>query len=170
MGRYFEMQCKRLGRILPGALLVSLILLGGLLLIFRTTVEQEAAAGSQRFRVAMVGYTDDPFLQLGLSALTGYDSSRLTLDIELMDQAQAVRELRDGSIAAYVEIPEGFIDQAMVGNILPLKFVSTTGAAGLTSIVKDELTGVISHVLRHTQKGVYGMEQAVRENEQNRYI
>lgn len=158
------MQVKRLGRVLPGALLASLILLGGLLLVFRLTVEKDSTGPeNQRFRVAMVGYTDDPFLQMGLSALQGFDSSRLTLDIQLMEQEQARKALSSGQIAAYVEIPEGFIEAARVGNIMPLKFVSTTGAAGLTSIVKDEITGVISQVLHHSQKGVYGMEHVVRD-------
>ena len=167
MGRYFWIQCKRLSRMLPGAVLATLILLGGLLLVFRLTVEQDSqTVEKQRFRVAMVGYTDDPYLQLGLSAMTGFDSSRMTLDIQMMEQTRAKQALRSGLIAAYVEIPEGFMDEAMVGNILPLKFVTTTGAAGLTSIIKDEITTVISTVLRHTQKGVYGMEHAVRDNGQ----
>ena len=158
------MQVKRLSRVLPGALLASLILLGGLLLVFRYAVEKDSTGPeNQRFRVAMVGYTDDPFLQMGLSALQGFDNSRLTLDIQLMESEQAREALSSGRIAAYVEIPEGFIEEARMGNIMPLKFVSTTGAAGLTSIVKDEVTDVIAHVLHHSQKGVYGMEHVVRD-------
>lgn len=165
MGKYFCLQGKRLSRILPGALLAALVLLGGLLLVFRLTVEKDAAAAeNQKFRVAMVGCTDDPFLQAGMTAISGFDSARFSLDIRQMDREQAERALSKGQIAAYVEIPQGFIDEAMMGNILPLKFVSTTGAAGLTSIVKDEITDVIASVLRESQKGVYGMEHAVRDN------
>lgn len=165
MGKYFYLQGKRLGRVLPGALLAALVLLGSLLVIFKLTVEQDAAGEeNQKFRVAMVGYEDDPFLQAGMAAMTGFDSSRFSLDIRQMNREQALQALSKGQIDACVEIPEGFMEEAMVGNILPLKFVSTTGAAGLTSIVKDEITDVIASVLRESQKGVYGMEYAVRDN------
>lgn len=167
MSKYFWMQGKRLGRVLPGALLAALVLLGSLLVIFRLTVEQDAAGEeNQKFRIALVGYEDDPLLEVGLSAMTGFDSSRFTLDVSKMDQPSAHQALSSGQIDAYLEIPEGFIDEAMVGNILPLKFVSTTGAAGLTSIVKDEITDVISDILIEGQKGVYGMDQAAEENGQ----
>lgn len=159
------MQGKRLGKSLPGALLAALVLLGSLLAIFQLAVRQDAdSAENQKFPVALVGYTDEPFLQMGLTALSAFDSSRFSLDIQQMELGQAQKALSRGDIAAYVEIPEGFIEEALYGNILPLKFVSTTGAAGLVSIFKDEVTDVISEILLSAQKGVYGMESAVRDN------
>ena len=165
MERYFWMQSKRLGKSLPGALLAALILLGSLLGIFSLVVQQDAqSVENQKFPVALVGYTDEPFLQMGLTALAAFDSTRFSLDIQQMELKQAQDALARGDISAYVEIPEGFIEEALKGRILPLKFVSTTGAAGLVSIFKDEITEVISQILLSAQKGVYGMESAVWEN------
>ena len=165
MERYFWMQGKRLGKCLPGAILAALVLLGSLLAIFGIVVRQDAdSAENQKFPVALVGYTDEPFLQMGLTALSAFDSSRFSLDIRQMELAQAQKALAQGDIAAYVEIPESFINEALMGNILPLKFVSTTGATGLVSIFKDEITDVISQILLSAQKGVYGMESAARDN------
>ena len=166
MERYFWMQCRRLGKYLPGALLAALALLGGLLAVFGLTTRQAAMdPEKQKFSVALVGDTDEPFLQMGLAAISAFDSSRFSLDIRQMDQSAAKAALQKGEIAAYVEIPPGFMDAAMYGDILPLHFVSTTGAAGLVSIVKEELTAVLSQILLSAQKGVYGMESAVREND-----
>ena len=165
MERYFWMQGKRLGKCLPGAILASLVLLGSRLAIFGFVVRQDAeSAEKQKFPVALVGYTDEPFLQMGLTALAAFDSSRFSLDIRQMELESAQKALAQGDIAAYVEIPEGFINEALMGNILPLKFVSTTGATGLVSIFKDEITDVISQILLSAQKGVYGMESAVWDN------
>lgn len=165
MNRFFWMQTKRLGKAFPGALLAALILLGSLLAIFGLVVRQDAAGEeNHKFQVALVGYTDEPFLQMGLQAMSAFDSTRFSMDIRQMEQEDAQKALAAGDIAAYVEIPEGFIEEAMTGNILPLKFVSTTGAAGMVSIFKDEITDVISQILLSAQKGVYGMESAVRNN------
>ena len=165
MDKYFWMQGKRLCRSMPGALLAAVILLGSLLGIFSLMVRQDAAgAQKQKLRVALVGYTENEYLQMGLTVMSQYDSARFSLEIQQMEPEQAKRALARGEIAAYVEVPAEFMDQAMQGNIVPLKFVTTTGAVGLVSIFKDELTGVISEVLFSAQKGVFGVESAVRDN------
>lgn len=165
MDRFFWMQGKRLGKIFPGALLAAIILLGSLLAIFGLVIRQDAAGEeNHKFQVALVGYTDDPFLQMGMEAVAAFDSSRFSLELCQMELKDAQKALQAGRIAAYVEVPEGFVSEALRGNILPLKFVSTVGATGLVSIVKEGLTDVISQVLLSAQKGVFGMENAVRDN------
>ena len=166
MDKYFLMQSKRLGKRLPGAILAAVVLLGSLLLVFRMMVQQDAAEPeNQKFQVAMVGDTDDPFLQMGLMAMTGFDSSRFSLEIVQMETEQAKQSLARGEIAAYVVIPENFVDEAFMGNILPLKFVSTIGSSGLVSLFKEEITDIISGILVSAQKGVFGMESAVEDHQ-----
>lgn len=168
MKKYVFAQCKRMARFFPGAFLAALVLLGSLLAVFSLTVDKNASkAENQKFAVAIVGYTDDPFLQMGLSALKAFDSSRFSLDIQQMQTQQANEALARGEIAAYVEVPENFMDAAFRGEILPLKFVSTTGAAGLVSIFKDEITAVFSQILLSAQKGVFGMAEAAADNGQS---
>lgn len=165
MKQYFVLRCKQLAKYLPGMFLAMLVLLGSLLGVFSLLVRQDAQSeDKQKFQIALVGFTDDPFLQLGLSALESFDSTRFALDIWQLTKEQAQSALARGEIAAYVVIPENFVDEAMDGNIIPLDFVSTTGATGLVSIVKDELTIVISNLLLNAQKGVYGMADVARKN------
>ena len=165
MKRLFWLQSKRLGKALPGAFLAAVVLLGSLLAVFGLVIRQDAASDkNQKFPVALVGYTDEPFLQMGLNAVAAFDSTRFSVDIRQMELEDAKKALTAGQIAAYVEIPENFVNEAMVGNILPLKFVSTTGAAGMVSIFKQELTDVISQILLSAQQGVFGMESVVRDN------
>lgn len=165
MNRYFLMQSKRLGKSLPGALLAALVLLGSLFAVFSLTVLRDAQkTDNQKLPVALVGEADEPFLQMGLQAMTAFDSSRFSVDIRQMELEEAKKALQMGQIAAYVQIPESFIDEALHGKIQPLTFVSTTGAAGLVSIFKEEITDMISDVLLAAQKGVYGMADAAGEN------
>lgn len=161
MGKYFLTQCKRLLRYLPGALLVTVLLLAGLMTALTLTTRQAAnSEEQQRFPIALSGSTDDMFLQMGLSALESFDSTRFSLQILEMEESEAATALELGQISAYVVVPEGFMDAAFRGQMLPLKFVSTAGASGLVSIFKEEVTKVISTVVLYSQKNVIGMIDA----------
>jgi len=163
MGSYFLMQCKRIARYLPGAFLAMLVLLGGLLAVFSMMVRQDAIAPeNQKFQVGMVGTAGDTMVQMGLAALKSFDSSQMSMEIVEMTEPEARAALEKGAIGAYIVIPEDFVDEAMTGHILPLKFVSTTGAASVVSVFKEEVTDVISVLLLESQRGVYGMQGAMK--------
>lgn len=165
MFKYLQLQCKRLLRYLPGALLAAAILAGSLYLAFFLFAQQnDAKEENQKFPFAICGQTDDSFLQMGLSTLTSFDSTRFALDILEMEEADASAALAKGEISAYVVIPEGFMEAAFAGQILPIKFYTTTGARGIVSIVKEELSSMISVLLLSSQKGVYAMWDTMIDN------
>jgi len=164
MKQYFWLQCKRLSRYLPGAFLVVLILLGGLAGVLGVTMDQQAQKEeNHKFRIGVVGPMDDPLLQVGVEAIRNYDSSQLAMELVSMEESQAKKDLAMGRISAYIVVPEGFVENALSGTILPLRFVSTVGSSGMSSIVQQELTDAISLVLTDAQKGVYGMYQVTGE-------
>ncbi len=159
--KFFYLQIKRVMRILPMVLLVAAILFGSLFVVYTEATKLLSSEETEvRLKVAMVGSVDDTYLQLGLAAVQTFDSSRMALDIVTMEESQAKRAMERGDIAAMVVIPEGFIDKAFYGEILPLKYVTTSGAVGLVSILKDEITAVINDLLIHAQKGIYGAGNA----------
>lgn len=166
MGTYCYLQIKRLARFLPGALCVVLLLLAALLTAFTVMVRSDAAGEeNQKIRIAMTGTAEDGMLQMGLAAMRSFDSTQFTLELVEMAEPEARTALQRGQIGAYLVIPDGFMDEAMNGNILPIKFVSTTGAAGMVTIFKEEVSQVISSILLESQQGVYGMQKAMRDNE-----
>ena len=156
MKRYFLLQCKRALRAFLGMLCVILVLLAGLLITCSTLDRQQIQSGT-KFQIALCGTAQDHFLQMGMAALQTFDSTRFAMEIQSMAEPEAAAALARGDIAAYVVIPEGFSEAAAYGNILPLKYVSTTGAAGMVSMVKDEITGVITDIVMESQRCVYGM-------------
>ena len=165
MGRYFQLQCKRMLRYLPGVLLATLILLGAMLLIFQLLVGQSnTGEENQKVAIALCGETDHPFLQMGITAMTSFDSSKMALEVLEMEEAEATHALASGNIAAYAVIPEGFVDAAFAGDIMQIKFCSTTGATGMVSLLKEELSRVVSDLLLNSQEGVYGMWDALVDN------
>lgn len=157
MKQLWILQIKRLLRMLPPVLLAAVVLFGCLTAIYDAVIRVESDDTAQaKFRVGLVGTAGDTYLELGLAALETFDDSRFAVEIITMDEAQAERELIRGNIPAYVVIPEGFMDAALRGEILPLKYVSTSGAVGLVSLFKDEVTSVIGDLLEEAQKGIYG--------------
>ena len=163
MKRYGLLQCKRIARFLPGGLLAMIVLLGSLLSVFSALTSAGAAEDGARVKIAMVGTAGDSMVQMALSALKTYDSTQLSMEILEMEEAEAHTALERGDISAYIVIPDNFVEEAQDGHIIPMKYVSTTGAAGLTTILKDEFTDVISLLLLESQRGVYGMYDAMWE-------
>ena len=164
MGRYFYLQCKRLGRSLPGALCVILALCLCLALVFSMTMaSEENREENNPFPIAIAGQTDDLFFQLGLQTLEALDSSRFSLEILSLTEQEAKTALTRGQIAAYAVIPDGFMDAAFYGQLMPIRFVSTVGSSTMVSVFKDEVTQMITQVVTQSQKGVFGMGDALSD-------
>lgn len=145
-------------------LLVMTLMAGGLYLAYQTILEDWVNDDSRtRLTVAAVGTETDTMLQVGFSALETMDSSRFSLELVKMDEQQAKNALLNGSISAYVVFPEGFLDQALHGNINPLRFVSTTGNRDIISLLKDELTTALGEILLSSEYGAFGLGMALRE-------
>ena len=166
MGSYILLQTKRLLRYLPGAFCVILALLVGLGAAFGALVGNNAAADeNQKVRIAIAGNADNVLLQMGLAAASSLDSTQFSLELVQMEEQEAHAALAQGRISAYAVLPEQFMEQAMDGNILPIRFVSTTGATGMVTIFKEEVSRVISGVVLEAQQGVYGMQKAMRDHD-----
>ncbi len=162
-GLYFWLQLKRNLKMLPFVLTVAVALCVGLALVFQIVLAQDAGReDKQKFKIGVVGETEDGYLGFGIEALKSFDSSRFSMEIVEMDEETAKEQLTSGEIAAYVVIPDEFVEKAVQGEFLSLRFVSTSGASSLNSLFKEEITGVISDILMASQQGVYGLEQAMR--------
>ncbi len=158
MRKYFGLQWKRVSRYLIGAIAVVLILMGGLLLAFSAMTSMASdSQENQKVQVGICGDVEDPIMQMGLTAITALDSSRFTMEVQILPEAEASGMLEAGDLAAYVVIPEGFMEEALCGNLIPIKMVTTSGSASVVSIFKDEVTKVIAGIVVDAQKGVFGM-------------
>lgn len=166
MRNYCLLQLKRAARYLPWALCVVLVLFGCMSLVFQAMTAEEQAeteAKTTKFKVGVVGTAGDQYLQWGLAAMQ-FDSSAMSISLKPMEEADAIAALERGEIAAYLVFPEGFMDNALYGNVMKLRFVSTAGAASTVSIIKQEITGVVDGILSACESGSYGVGDAIRDN------
>lgn len=165
MKRYFVIQLKRLLRILPPVLIVAAILFGCLGVVYDAIMSMDDDAGDQmKYQVGLVGTAGDTYLSMGLAAVESFDSTRYSVEFVEMEESEAEAAMRRGAIAAFIVIPDGFLDAAFYGDIMPLKFVCSSGSLGLEAMVKDELTQVIEIILIESQKGIYGAGNALEAN------
>lgn len=166
MGKYFVMQLKRAARFVPYGLCVVLVLFGCLGMVYQAMVaaqEAENAEQTAKIRVGIVGTAGDKYMQWGLAAMQ-FDSSAMSIQMAQMEESEAVSALEQGEIAAFVVFPENFVDEALYGNVQQLRFVSTVGATGLVSIIKEEVTVIVERVLVACESGSYGVGEALSDN------
>ena len=164
MGKYFCLQLKRLLRILVPALLVAAILFGCLSLAYQAVGSLLGNSDQQaKINFGVVGTAGDTFLEMGMLALNTIDSSRFAINFVTVDEDEAESMMRRGELAAFVVIPEGFMDAAMYGEIMPVKYVSTVGAVSIVSLLKDEITQLVEDIVIETQKGIFGTGDAMRD-------
>lgn len=162
MRKYFIIQLKRLLRILPPILVVAAILFGCLAVVYDAILSMDDEEGEiTKFKVGIVGTAGDTYLQMGLAAAESFDSSRYTIEFVEMEEADAEIAMRRGQLSAFIVIPDGFLDAAMYGEFMTMKYVCAAGALGLVSMIKDELTQVIEVMLLEAQKGIYGSGDAL---------
>ncbi|MBP3300541.1 MAG: ABC transporter permease [Clostridia bacterium] len=164
MRTYFRLQLKRVWKRLPLLLLSVTVLTGSLLLLLGALLRSDAQGEEKtRVRIAVVGNSEESYMEIGLVALESIDNSRFALDVSPMSEAEAEAALKKREISAYVIFPDGFIQDAMNGKVKPLSYVTYGGAGGLTALFEREITEVISDFALYSQKGTYGSSSALRE-------
>ena len=166
MKKYFCVQLKRVARFLPWGLCVVLVLFLCMTVVYNAMRADSAAASeaeNTRIKIAVVGTANDRYLKLGLAAMQ-FDSTAMSMQLVAMEEDAAIAALLQGEIGAYFVFPENFLDDAFYGNVHRLRFVSTMGAAGLVSIVKDEILSIADNALVACESGSYGVGDALLAN------
>lgn len=165
MIKYFTLQLKRAWKVLPAAILVSVILFSGLLVVLTGLMNMLTnSKENQIFVVGVTGDLDNEYLQWGMTALQTVDESRFTIEFQEMTRQEAITALEKGKISAYVVIPDEFMDKAFYGEILPLTFVTTEGMEDMGVLMKNEITKMVTDILVYSQKGVFGVADMLQDN------
>lgn len=156
----------------PFVLTVTLVLLLGMGIIFSGLMSYFYSSDTQkRFTIGISGDTDDTYIHWGLAALQSMDEDRFSVEFAEMSQLQAQKALEKGEISAYVILPENFMEKAISGGIEPITYVTSAGLEGVTSLLKKEITQIVTEMVVQSQKGAYGLWDALKDQglDQNIY-
>ena len=162
---YFTAQCKRIIKIFPSVMVTTVILVCGLALLAAALFQLEnAQEKKQKVEIGLVGNRSGSYLGFGIQALQSLDSSRFAIDfLEMSSEREAKEALERGELSAYVLLPDGFVDALVRGENMPATYVTSPGAAGIGSMVMNELVETISDLITESENGIYGAQRFLRE-------
>lgn len=165
MNMYFYLQLKRVAKLLPFVTVLTFVLLAGfwsiLQGVFMSLSESET---NKRYTIAVTGDTDNEYLKMGMTAMQAFDESRFAVDFAEMSESDAKTALAKGTVSAYIIIPERFVEKALCGEIDPITFVTSAGVEGLNGLFKKEITSLVTDIVIASQKGSYGLADALTDN------
>lgn len=165
---YFLAQLKRIRKVLPFVLGMSLLMAAAILFLAvamqqEDTTQEGGSAKNQKVKIAISGDTDDPYLQFGVFFLQRMEDVRYSVELEIMPEEEARRALRAGSISAYVLVPEGFAEAVYRNEDVQLTYAATNDTAGVGSILMNELIEMVSVIAKKTQNSISVLWQLMPE-------
>ncbi len=155
-GRYFFAQIKRIKRLLPEMLFLSILFFAVTLFVGRTLIAgSDYEAGKLKYRIGVMG-EEDEFIDMGIFLLESFDDTKYLLEIVKYDDLEsAQKDLYSGDIAALCEIPGGFYDSInYLSNDVSIKYYTASGNRGITGVFTDEITGIISNYIVYSEAGI----------------
>ncbi len=157
-GTYLLLQGKRALRLLPRTLAVTLLLTLSAALILAVVSARRASDVSRRKTlVGVIAMDDNPYIMMGIHAMETFDAMRDEISFLMMEEEpEALQKLRAGEIAAYVVVPEGFVDMMYTDDVHPLRFVTLAGVTRLDSLLAAELAEAVAKLMIETQNAQYG--------------
>ncbi|MEE0264990.1 MAG: ABC transporter permease [Acutalibacteraceae bacterium] len=165
MKAYFISQIKRVFKLMPIILAVTILLCMALAVVFGVVLKLDSQSEkNNKFIIAIAGNTEDTYLDMGIKALETIDSSRFAIEFIHTDEANAKQGLKNGEISAIAVIPDNFVKSVMYGEIIQIKFYTSPDSVGMVTIFKDEITQAVSDILIHSQRGIYGLYHAMGKN------
>lgn len=177
---YQKAQIKRILKILPFVAIFSIIFFtatGLIAKLFLTNINfsggensfsptlSSSENGSQKISIGIIGNMDEPYMEFGINALQTMDTTRMSIDLKLMTEAEAKKALYKGKISAYVIIPEGFIESIEYGrNDKQVIYVTNDGQQGFSDIIKTQIADILSVLIVNSQSGIYSMQEELYLN------
>lgn len=157
--KYFNLQLKRVLRLYPTILLVTLLTVISIAVACVVMLQTNSSGDKQKkMTVGVVGNMNDSYLNIGLKALQNMDSSGFYIDWIELSEDEAVKALKKREISGYVYIPENYIENVFNGKNIPAKYVTLNTPEGFGSIVSAEIAETLSGIVIESQIGIYSMQ------------
>ncbi len=154
-----------MSRRLPAVFLLTAVLLALALAMFRGSLQgEQEREDKQKIALAVVQEGESSrALSLALSAFAAADETRFSLTLtEMSEESSRAATLR-GEIAGYFVFPEGFLSDAVAGDIRPIRAVFPREAGDLVLMVERELTSSAADMFAAAQRAAYGGARAASE-------
>lgn len=142
---------KRLPNLYAGAI-VLLFLMGTIALVAVNTLYSDEKSG--RIPVGVVLPEEDVIAAQALSMLESLDSVESICDFRYLTLAESGQALRQGTVAAVIEVPDGFVADIISGTNTPVRLLFPQNA-GIEAVIFRELADAGARTLAASQAGIY---------------
>ena len=163
---YLIIQYKRIFKLLPGMLAMIVAVAVLLSVIAYAIVNSDSYnAERQRYKLGVVGETEDEMISLGVQMVETLDESRFMLELVEYNDEQSAREaMRNADISAYIVITEAFSDalDAMT-NDEKLTYYATSGQKGISNVMMDEIALIATNIIVYSETGICTLRQLMKE-------
>ena len=154
---YLLIQYKRIFKLLPGIILM--IALVAILLsaaLFALLNSDSYKSEQMRYKLGLVGSTDNELIDLGVHLLETEDDMQYVLElVQYEDEAEAKAALRNADISAYIVITDEFADAVdAMTNDAKLTYYATSGQKGISNVMMDEIALVATNIIVPSEKGI----------------
>ena len=154
---YLLIQYKRIFKLLPGIILM--IALVAILLsaaLFALLNSDSYKSEQMRYKLGLVGNTDNELIDLGVHLLETEDDMQYVLElVQYEDEAEAKAALRSADISAYIVITDEFADAVdAMTNDAKLTYYATSGQKGISNVMMDEIALVATNIIVPSEKGI----------------
>ena len=165
--KYFVVQLKRTVKLAVGVFPTAMLLFACLAIAGYVFLNQGPLVENQKkYKIGVVGDIGDSYLGFGIYAIQTLDDSRFMVDFIPMTEEEAQKAFRNASLAAYITVPDEFLDSIITGkNDVPIQYVSSEGQKGLAGYLMDELATVVSELVTSSQSAIYAFEDVVIDYE-----
>ena len=164
-GRYLLAQYKRIAK-LVGGMAVMILVLSFLTLLcgYAYLSHSKDAAEEGRYKLGIVGSTEDEMLGMGVTLLETSDESRYMIELVTYDNKdEALRDMRAGEISAFVVITDEFTDAInALKNESKIEYFATSSQRGITNIMMDELADIASGLIVYSEKGLLTLREIMK--------
>ncbi len=142
---------------LPGIILM--IALVAILLsaaLFALLNSDSYKSEQMRYKLGLVGSTDNEIIDLGVHLLETEDDMQYVLElVQFEDEAKAKAALRNADISAYIVITDEFADAVdAMTNDAKLTYYATSGQKGISNVMMDEIALVATNIIVPSEKGI----------------
>ena len=166
MKKYFCLQLKLVAKQFPSVLAVTLVLLMGVGILFSGLMVMLGNSDvKKQYTIGITGDTDNPYMKWGLATMQSVQADQVSVFVVEMTTEAAQSALEKSEISAYVIIPEGFMEDALAGDITPVTYVTSAGLEGVASLLKKEITRIVTEIVVQSQKGAFGLEAALEAHQ-----
>ena len=109
-----------------------------------------------RYKLGLVGSTDNELIDLGVHLLETEDDMQYVLElVQYEDEAEAKAALRSADISAYIVITDEFADAVdAMTNDAKLTYYATSGQKGISNVMMDEIALVATNIIVPSEKGI----------------